>query len=97
MKYMENIWRYITSKIFVPQEPMPDLLTMVEKCRHAWHNAIFEFNNCDMELIDYMVFRLNAAERHYIALLSQARREGLKAWPDHIAGPVTLEAQSEKN
>jgi hypothetical protein len=95
MKYMEKIWRQLISKIFIPQKTVPDLLTMVEECRNAWRNAISEFNNCDTELIDYMIFRLNATERRYMALLSQARREGLKAWPDYLAEPCIMKTQAD--
>lgn len=95
MKYMENIWRYVSAKIFVPQQNVPDLLTMIEKCRYAWQNAINEFNNCDTELVDYMIFKLNATERQYMALLAEARREGLKAWPDDLAGQFFLAQPDE--
>lgn len=86
MKNMENIWRYVSAKIFVPQQSVPDLLAMVESCRYAWQNAINEFNNCDPALVDYMIFKLNATERQYMALLAEARKEGLRAWPDDLAG-----------
>lgn len=44
-----------------------------------------QFNYVEPGMIDYMVFRINAAERHYMALLSLARDQGVKAWPDNLA------------
>ncbi len=89
MKYMEKFFQQVASKIFIPQKTVTDLLYMVEECRQSWHNAKKEFDMCDQEMVDYMVFRLNAMERQYMALLAKARREGLKAWPDELTSPTT--------
>lgn len=96
MKYMEKIFRQVASRIFIPPKPVTDLLYMVEECRHAWQYAKKEFDMCDREMVDYMVFKLNAAERQYMALLAKARREGLKAWPDEIAAAAARPECAEK-
>ena len=65
-----------------------DLASAVQESLQDWHLAKEQFNHVDPGLIDYMVYRLNAAERHYMALLSLAKNQGVKAWPDLLVEPV---------
>lgn len=59
----------------------PGLLEVIEEARRELKEAWQEFNLAGSELIDYAIFRINAAERRLTGLLQQARRQGLTAWP----------------
>jgi hypothetical protein len=51
-------------------------LSLIEKARLEWLAAISLFNNAsEKELVDHAIFNLNAAERRYIFLLKEARKE----------------------
>lgn len=54
----------------------------VRNAREEWRQAIREMDYIDGDLAEYVIFKINAAERRYIALLDQARREGITAWSD---------------
>ncbi len=57
------------------------LTNAVESARQEWQQALTEMNYTDGDLSEYIIFKINAAERRYIALLDQARKEGVTAWP----------------
>ncbi|NLI11103.1 DUF2508 family protein [Pelotomaculum propionicicum] len=59
----------------------PFLVTAVENARRDWREALRELDHIDRDLDEYVIFKINAAERRYMALLEQARREGVRAWP----------------
>ncbi len=89
-----KIWSWLTSRIsfLVQVRPgRPDhqyLAEAVQESLREWKLATAQFNFVEPGLIDYMVYRLNASERHYMALLSLAKTNGVKAWPDNLAEPV---------
>ncbi|MDD4237586.1 MAG: DUF2508 family protein [Desulfotomaculaceae bacterium] len=60
----------------------------VQNAREEWRQALKEMDYIDGDLAEYAIFKINAAERRYIALLNQARKEGLTAWPDMEFSPV---------
>lgn len=60
----------------------------VQNACQEWRQAIEEMDYIDDDLAEYVIYKINAAERRYIALLDQARREGLTAWPDTYLSPV---------
>jgi hypothetical protein len=59
----------------------PFLVTAVEHARRDWQEALKEMDHIDRDLDEYVIFKVNAAERRYVALLEEARREGVRAWP----------------
>ncbi|OPY58079.1 MAG: hypothetical protein A4E55_01162 [Pelotomaculum sp. PtaU1.Bin035] len=66
----------------------PTLMTAIESARRDWQQALKEMDHADGELSDYIIFKINSAERHYMLLLKQAKQEGVTAWsaaPDKIA------------
>lgn len=93
MKYMEKIINLLLPRISPNYKTRPKLLEALEHCRLSWQNACYDFKYCDGEMVDYMIYRINAAERQYMALLAQAKRERLTAWPDKLAGPVMAEIE----
>lgn len=62
--------------------PAPTLVTAIEGARRDWQQALREMDHIDGELAEYVIFKINAAERRYVALLEQAKREGITAWPN---------------
>lgn len=60
--------------------PVPSLVTAIEGARRDWQQALGEMDHIDDELAEYIIFKINAAERRYVALLEQARKEGVTAW-----------------
>ncbi len=59
---------------------LPPLVSAVEYARQEWRQAINEMNNIDSDLTDYAILKASAAERRYMALLKQAKNEGINAW-----------------
>ncbi|MDF9406994.1 YaaL family protein [Pelotomaculum isophthalicicum JI] len=59
----------------------PTLMSVIESARRDWQQALKEMNHIDGELSDYVIFKINSAERHYMMLLKQAKQEGVTAWP----------------
>ncbi|MFZ5647853.1 MAG: DUF2508 family protein [Bacillota bacterium] len=84
MKILEKTILKILSRISPHYPARPDLLANIQNSLAEWKTCNNQYNFTGPEMIDYMIYRLNAAERHYMALLAQARREGLKAWPDGL-------------
>jgi len=68
--------------ILVEKAPATGLEVAIENAREEWRQALKEMDYIDGELAEYTIYKINAAERRYIALLNQARKEGIKAWPD---------------
>lgn len=57
------------------EEPPPGLAELAECARLEWQAAQAQFNEVrETDLVDHAIFRLQAAERHYIYLLRQAGR-----------------------
>jgi len=61
--------------------PVPSLVTAVENARRDWQQAVREMNHTDGDMAEHIIYKINAAERRYIALLEQAKKEGITAWP----------------
>ncbi len=59
----------------------PPLLVVIEKARLDWQQAVKEMDHIDGDMAEYVIFKINASERRYMALLEQARREGIASWP----------------
>ncbi|MCL6559117.1 MAG: YaaL family protein [Firmicutes bacterium] len=60
--------------------PVPTLVSAVERARQDWQQALQEMDHIDGDLTEYVIFKVNACERRYIALLEQAKKEGITAW-----------------
>ena len=61
-------------EILVEKTSTLQLDTAVQNAREEWRQAIKEMDYIDGDLAEYAIFKINAAERRYIALLT--------AWPD---------------
>ncbi len=57
----------------------PELLQMIEEAKADWQLALQHLNICDREMIDFAIHEYQAKERRFMALLQQARREGITA------------------
>lgn len=80
------------------KEPQ-NLVEVTEEARLAWHQAQRELDFINGDMTDHVIFKINAAERRYVALLLQARSEAVMAWtPKAEVGGWKLEVGSwEKN
>ena len=88
MKFMEKARHWLSCRLLVDFPGQPGLLTLIEDSFKEWQTAKNQYDFIEPELIDYMIYRLNAAEKHYTALLAQARAEGLTAWPENLIGEI---------
>lgn len=94
MDILKKTWYWILPRIsphycsYPVQPDHADITDAVHKSLKEWQLAKDQFNYVEQELIDYMVYRINAAERHFLAVLSLARTQGVKAWPDNLVEPV---------
>lgn len=77
-----NLVESLGIKDLLVSPPGPALLTSIEKARKEWQQAIKELNHIDVDMAEYVIFKINAAERRFMALLDQAKKEGITAWPD---------------
>ncbi|OAT80209.1 hypothetical protein [Desulfotomaculum copahuensis] len=91
MNRLVSLWHTLVNylRARLASRPGSTLAGMVDEARLAWREALNEYNFADQEMVDYLVFKINAAERRFIALLHQARRQGVTAWPPNLPGPVT--------
>ncbi|MFZ5596377.1 MAG: hypothetical protein ACOY31_05125 [Bacillota bacterium] len=100
MEFMEKIKHWLILRV-TPQPPdQPDLLGDIREALKELKISRNLYNYIDHDFIDYMVHRMNAAERHYTTLLTWARNEGLKAWPDNLKEPcknVSILSSAENN
>jgi len=69
-------------KVLTEKTSTLQLDVAVQNAGQEWRQALKEMDYIDGDLAEYVIFKVNAAERRYIALLEQARREGITAWPD---------------
>ncbi|MCG8401858.1 MAG: YaaL family protein [Firmicutes bacterium] len=83
-KYLEQFLVWLSP---LKQEP-PGLAEAVDDAKKAWIQALDFINVIDHSLVDYAVHNISAAERRYMALIEEARREGITAWPELSCGPV---------
>ena len=60
-----------------PGTDKPELLQMIDEAKADWQIAIQHFNLCDKDMIDFAIHEYQAKERRFMALLQQAKREGL--------------------
>lgn len=106
MNIMSTIKTLTLSEIFRIKEMIdgsatPDLVKTVECARRDWQLALREINYIDSDLDEYVIFKINSAERRYMALLDQARKEGMSAWPElaefDCADKMHASSNSSKN
>jgi len=75
-----------------PHQKPHGLLESVENAKRTWLQALHDLNLVDHIFVDYAVHNINASERRYVALVQQAKKEGLTAWPDYSAlSPLSTE------
>lgn len=76
-KYLDRFLLWLTP---LKKDP-PGLPETVNEAKKAWKQALHDLNFVDSSLIDYAVHHINATERRYMALLDQAKKERVTAWP----------------
>lgn len=88
MKYLVKTKQWILSRVSPNYPRDPELLTIIRESFKEWQTVKNQFNFVEPGMMEYMIHRLNAAEKHYTTLLAQARSEGLKAWPDNLRNEI---------
>lgn len=93
MKIIANLRSEIARfKELIEKPAYPALVTSIKNAERDWKQALTELNHIDNDLAEYVIFKINAAERRYMALLEQAKKEGVAAWSgsavftDQVAG-----------
>lgn len=72
--FLDNL---LENKLPEPK-PAPRLADVVEQARQEWLAAQSYYNSVtDKDLVDHAVYLMQAAEKKYIYLLKQARRNGV--------------------
>ncbi|MGI6492355.1 MAG: DUF2508 family protein [Pelotomaculum sp.] len=66
--------------IIVDRSATLSLDTALQNARAEWQQALKEMDYIDDDLVDYVIFKINAAEKRYVALLEQAKKEQFVAW-----------------
>jgi len=59
----------------------PTLLEEIDLAHKSWIEATGQLNFIDSDLLDYVIFKINAAERRFMALIKQAKEQKIAAWP----------------
>lgn len=63
-------------------KPLPPITDVVEQARQEWLDAQIYYNSVsDSDLVDHAVYLMQAAEKKYMYLLKQARKEGITYSP----------------
>lgn len=70
-------------------------LLNIHRAWQTWQDALNMLNFVDPQFLDYAIFHLNASERRFVALLHQARREGLRAWNEEELRPLATAGTPE--
>lgn len=65
-----------------PPTPDPPLLKELWQAHEQFRCLENQINHVDPDMVEYLVFRINAAERLCATLWQTARRENLAAWGD---------------
>jgi len=74
----------------LPSTEDPALLREVWQAHGQLHCLESQFDYVDRDMVDYLVFRINAAEHLCATLWQAARREKVTAWGD-LPNPVCTE------
>ncbi|HUW65440.1 MAG TPA: hypothetical protein VMW83_12260 [Spirochaetia bacterium] len=70
-----------------PPRQDPPLLRELWQAHEQLHCLENQLNHVDRDMVEYIIFRINAAERLCTALWQVARRENLTAWGE-LPNPV---------
>lgn len=73
-----------------------DLLSDVHRARQAWRDALQMLDFVAPEFLDCAVYHLSATERRFVALLQEARRNGVTAWKEEQLRPAVVSGAPER-
>lgn len=69
----------IKDKFSPQEEEREDILKMLQEAHEEWRNAEMYFQSVtEPDLIDYAIYKMEAARRKYIYILNTVRKEGIK-------------------
>ncbi|ACV64652.1 hypothetical protein Dtox_3959 [Desulfofarcimen acetoxidans DSM 771] len=71
--------------IYPKQQITNPLLKEAEEARREWQLALQQINQATCHnMLDHIIYKISSAERKFVALLKQAREEGLTSWPGEL-------------
>ncbi|MTI80529.1 MAG: DUF2508 family protein [Firmicutes bacterium] len=89
---------YINEQFQKHNPQPPNLVEMIDQAKEEWEISLNQLNNCDQDMLDYVIHDIHAKERRYMSLLMQARKESLGAWKsDDVNEKFTPEFRSQKS
>lgn len=93
-RYLEPLERLMIRVAPPKKKPPVGLVEAAEDAKRTWKQALNQLNFVDRGFVDYAVHNINAAERRYVALVLQAKKEGLTAWDySALAEPANKETE----
>ncbi|MGF7186495.1 hypothetical protein GGQ84_002607 [Desulfitispora alkaliphila] len=76
MKNLNNLINHLASQVIKVEESQDDLGRSLEEAKREWKIANQYFNQVtDEKLIDYAIHRMEAAERRYMYLMEEMRKQ----------------------
>ena len=67
------------------QQKIDSLLEEAEAARQEWHVALQQINQITCtDMLDHIIYKISSTERRFVAILKQAREEGLTSWPGDL-------------
>lgn len=69
----------LKEKVF-KKPPDITLKASVDAARLEWQQSLRELDLVDRDMVDYVIYKINAAERRYMHLLDQLKKENTAAW-----------------
>ena len=89
-------------KFICPKQQKTDsLLEEAEAARQEWHVALQQINHITCPtMLEHIIYKINSTERRYVAILRQAREEGVTSWPGELyklrsTQPTALQEEKE--
>lgn len=82
-------WREVTELLAqlagtTKKQPQLELMELIDRAKREWQLALKQLDFCDQDMLDSIVYEIQAKERRFMALLQQARQENIIAWPEEV-------------
>ena len=91
-KLRQKLRGKLRGKLIYPRQQKTDpLLEEAEAARREWQIALQQINQItSTTMLDHIIYKINSTERKLVALLKQAKEEGVSAWPGELYKLHTL-------
>jgi len=96
---LQRVFARIVDSDIPEPAPLPSLPDVVEQARQEYLAAQYYYNTVtDKDLVDHAVFLMQAAEKKYMYLLKQARKQGVTYSPytvEHDPNESNISVQNQ--